>query len=54
MIEFCDNNQSEVSDVADFRIKVTDQGIGISAEDRPNLFSPYFKTQDAESRRLNR
>ncbi len=33
---------------------MTDQGIGISLEDRPNLFSAYFKTKDAISRRVNK
>jgi two-component system sensor histidine kinase BarA len=33
---------------------VTDQGIGISMEDRPNLFKPYFKTKDAKSRSINK
>lgn len=34
-------------------VKVSDQGIGISEEDRPFLFTPFFKTRDEHSRRMN-
>ena len=32
------------------RIKVTDNGIGISKKDQKNLFKMFFKTQDEKSR----
>lgn len=35
-------------------IRVTDQGIGISGEDRKNLFKMFFKTNCIESRRINK
>lgn len=37
----------------EFVIKVTDTGIGISEEDRKNLFEPNFKSNDRTSRALN-
>lgn len=30
-----------------------DQGIGISAEDKENMFKPFFKTKDERSKKLN-
>ena len=35
------------------KIRVSDDGIGISEKDRKNLFSLYFKTQDEASRIMN-
>jgi signal transduction histidine kinase len=40
--------------MVELRIKLTDQGIGVSLEDRLNLFSAYFKTKDAVSRSINK
>jgi len=34
-------------------ISVIDQGIGISEEDQKNIFKPFFKTKDSQSRVLN-
>ena len=34
-------------------IRVTDTGIGISPDDRQNLFKIFFKTSDETSRRKN-
>jgi hypothetical protein len=33
---------------------VTDEGIGISEEDKQNLFQMFFKTTDENSRRMNK
>jgi signal transduction histidine kinase len=35
-------------------IRVTDEGIGISAEDRRQLFQMYFKSNDLISQRMNK
>jgi signal transduction histidine kinase len=34
-------------------IRVTDSGIGVSKDDRENLFKMYFKTKDEKSRTIN-
>jgi two-component system, NarL family, sensor histidine kinase BarA len=34
-------------------MEVSDKGIGITEEDQRNIFKPFFKTKDAESRALN-
>lgn len=47
-------NPNETGDSIDIRVKVTDNGIGIDAQDRANLFSAYFKTRDKRSRLMNR
>ena len=36
------------------KVKVQDQGIGISELDKDKLFSPYFRTTDATSRNSNK
>lgn len=36
-----------------FEIRVIDNGLGISPEDRKNLFKPYFRSSDEKSRALN-
>lgn len=38
---------------AQVSICVTDEGVGISDEDKPNLFKPYFKTTNEQSKLLN-
>jgi signal transduction histidine kinase len=35
------------------KIRVTDEGIGISKEDVKNLFKPFFKSTDEKSRKMN-
>ena len=35
------------------KIKVSDEGIGISELDQKNLFTPFFKTKDQASQLLN-
>jgi signal transduction histidine kinase len=34
-------------------IKVTDEGLGVSEEDREHLFKVFFKTKDETSKRMN-
>lgn len=41
------------SDLIHVLIEVKDTGIGISAEDRKNLFKPFFKTSDSDSKLIN-
>jgi len=36
------------------KIKVTDNGIGISEEDKLYLFKPFFKTKDKKSFEMNK
>lgn len=35
------------------KIKVTDYGIGISEQDKKNLFTMFFQSKDENSRRMN-
>ena len=32
-----------------YQVAVSDQGMGISEEDRKNLFQPFFKSKDKKS-----
>lgn len=34
-------------------ISVTDYGIGITKNDRENLFKPYYKAKDVKNREMN-
>jgi signal transduction histidine kinase len=36
-----------------FNISVTDKGIGITEDDIQRLFTPYFKTKEENSLKLN-
>lgn len=35
------------------KISVTDYGIGISSNDRQNIFKPFYKASDIKNRQMN-
>lgn len=54
IIQICDPVQVDPeTDTWGFKIKVTDQGIGLNDEDRSKLFKPYFKSSCRSNRDAN-
>lgn len=44
------STNSSVEGTLNVEFRVIDKGIGISLEDRANLFSPYFKSKDEKKK----
>lgn len=51
LISIC--SKELTSKIHEIQVNVTDFGIGISEQDKVNLFKPYYKTTSAASRQIN-